>query len=181
MSDELIDTLDEGGNPTGETTTQLEAHTQGLWHRAVHIFVVNSRGEVLIQQRGGSKQIHAGEWDTAHGGHLRAGEDSLAGAIRELREELGLTVEPTRLEFLFELTYQSQHPGRIKREFNPVYLLTIDEPFEAFQFNDREVAAVRWVPLPEFERLASAGQILVRQEEFARALPILHQRWEHHD
>jgi len=66
-------------------------HQTGLNHRAVHVFVFNSRGEVFLQKRSTTKDTFPGRWDSSASGHLDCGEDYDACALRELREEIGLT------------------------------------------------------------------------------------------
>jgi isopentenyldiphosphate isomerase len=70
-----------------------EVHQLGLKHRAVHVLVFNSRGEVFLQKRSLKKDTAAGLWDSSTSGHLDSGEDYDACAVRELREEIGLEVE----------------------------------------------------------------------------------------
>ena len=150
---ELLDVLDERGNPTGEVLPRDEVHSQGLWHRTVHVWITNANGQVLLQQRSFKKADHPGEWDTITGGHLQTGQTVVQGAMRELHEELGLVVEPEKLELLFENTWQSQHLGYANNEFNPTFLLQVDQPISAFTFNDGEVIALHWVSLDQLEEL----------------------------
>ena len=74
-------------------------HRRGLLHRAVHVLLFNSRGEVFLQKRSMSKDTFPGAWDSSSSGHLSCGEDYDACAVRELQEEIGLKPEraPERL------------------------------------------------------------------------------------
>lgn len=176
-ADELLDVLDDQGHPTGHTATRAQIHTEGLWHRSVHVWIVNSRGEILIQKHSMSKDDHPGEWDSQSGGHLRAGQSAVAGAVRELNEELGLTVAPEQFELLFEKTYQSQRPGYINNEFNPVFLLTVDRPVGDFTFKDGEVDELRWVTPAQLESLLAANQCLAHGDEEPRVITIVRKRF----
>jgi len=69
-------------------------HEKGLLHRAVHVFVVNRHGELLIQKRSRFKDAHPEVWDSSVAGHLDSGEDYAAAAMRELEEEMGITDVP---------------------------------------------------------------------------------------
>ena len=91
MSDEVFDVVDEQDRPIGRETRR-EVHRQGLRHRAVHILVFNSRGEVFLQKRSMSKDTFPGVWDSSTSGHVDCGEDYDACAVRELREEIGFNV-----------------------------------------------------------------------------------------
>jgi len=73
-----------------------------LMHRAVHILVFNSSGELFIQKRSMSKDNDPGLWDSSAAGHVDSGEDYYDCAIRELGEELGIRVTAP-LEQLFRI------------------------------------------------------------------------------
>lgn len=86
---ERFDVVDEDDQVVGQAS-RAEVHAKGLLHRAVHIFVVNGRGELLLQQRSRLKDVHPGVWDSSVAGHLDAGEDYEAAARREMVEEMGI-------------------------------------------------------------------------------------------
>ena len=98
MSDEIFDVVNERDEIIGRETRR-EVHRTGLKHRAVHVFVFNSRGEIFLQKRSMTKDSSPGLWDSSASGHLDCGEDYDACAMRELREEIGLDVStcPRRL------------------------------------------------------------------------------------
>lgn len=85
---ELIDVLDEKRNSTGEVLSRKEIHKKGFWHRTVHIWVVNSKGQILLQKRSPLKKTSPNMWTTSASGHLSAGDTSIVGAIRETKEEI---------------------------------------------------------------------------------------------
>lgn len=92
--EEVFDVVDENDQVVGQES-RVEVHRKGLRHRAVHVFVVNSRGELLLQQRSILKDINPGRWGSSVAGHLDAGEDYLTAARREMGEEMGIEgVEP---------------------------------------------------------------------------------------
>jgi len=74
--------------------TRREVHATGLWHRAVHVLVFDAAGRVFLQKRSMKKDLSPGLWDSSCSGHLDAGEDYDAAAVRELSEELGVRVSP---------------------------------------------------------------------------------------
>ena len=98
MSEEIFDIVNERDEVIGQNTRRA-VHAHGLWHRAVHVLVFNARGEVFLQKRSLKKDIAAGKWDSSASGHLDTGEAYDAGAVREVREEIGLhlTQTPRRL------------------------------------------------------------------------------------
>ena len=81
-SGELLDVVDEHGEPTGQTLDKQIVHDQGIRHRDVHVWVTNGN-ELLQQQRTWDKTIMPGAWDISVGGHVSAGESYLDAAVRE--------------------------------------------------------------------------------------------------
>lgn len=97
---EYFDIVDEAGTPTGEIVSRAEAHEQGILHRTAHVWIVrerNGRTEVLLQKRSENKDSFPGMYDTSSAGHIPAGDEPLPSALRELKEELGVTAAPARI------------------------------------------------------------------------------------
>jgi len=89
---ELFDVVDSEDRVIGQAT-RGEVHAKGLFHRSVHIWVFNSRGELFLQKRAMTKDENPGYWDSSAAGHLNAGEGYRTSAYRELMEELGISEE----------------------------------------------------------------------------------------
>ncbi len=89
---DILEIVDAEDNVVGRTT-RFEIHRQGLMHRAVHIFVFNSLGEIYIQRRSDAKDKHPGVLDSSAAGHVDPGESYDEAALRELFEELGVKTE----------------------------------------------------------------------------------------
>lgn len=90
---EIFDIVDQNDQVTGQAM-RSEVHAKRLLHRAVHVLVFNRRGDLLLQKRSLLKDSSPGLWDSSVSGHLDAGEDYLAAAVRELEEEMGITDSP---------------------------------------------------------------------------------------
>jgi isopentenyldiphosphate isomerase len=86
---ELFETFDDHGNPTG-LVPRPRVHAEGLWHRSAHVLLFTSDGKLYLQRRALDKDLYANRWDYSVGEHLKPGESYHAGALRGLREELGL-------------------------------------------------------------------------------------------
>ncbi len=101
---ELWDLLDENGNATGEVVERGK-QTHG-YHLVVHVWIVNSKGEFLISKRTPNK-LSPNMWECT-GGSAVAGDDSITTAMKEVSEELGVTLNPengrlfTRLKRWFD-------------------------------------------------------------------------------
>ncbi|HEX3989392.1 MAG TPA: NUDIX domain-containing protein, partial [Verrucomicrobiae bacterium] len=98
MSEEIFDIVNDQDEVIGRLP-RSKVHRDGLKHRATHILVFNSRGDVFLQKRSWKKDNSPGVWDSSASGHVDSGEEYDACAVRELREELGLAVSapPQRL------------------------------------------------------------------------------------
>jgi isopentenyldiphosphate isomerase len=98
MSEEIFDVVNERDEVI-DRKPRREVHRLGLMHRAVHVLVFNTRGQVFLQKRSMSKDRQPGLWDSSASGHLDTGESYDACAVREVGEEIGLklTAPPERL------------------------------------------------------------------------------------
>ncbi len=120
----LVNEFDE---ETG-TMEKMEAHQKAVLHRAFSVFIFNSRGEMLLQQRAANKYHSAGLWTNACCSHPAPGEDTMTGANRRLMEELGFTTELTKL---FHFTYKSHYDnGLTEHEFDHVFTGTYEGPIK---------------------------------------------------
>lgn len=99
---------------------KLQAHVAGSLHRAFSIFVLNSRGELLLQRRARAKYHTGGLWTNTCCGHPRPGEEVAAAAHRRLLEEMGFRCELTRR---FGFLYHAQLGGGLsEHEYDHVFL-----------------------------------------------------------
>lgn len=121
---------------------KMEAHRKGLLHRAFSVFVFNSNGELLLQQRAHDKYHSAGLWTNTCCSHPRPGEDTLAAAHRRLQEEMGFD---TLLEFKTSFIYNTPFDNHLtEHEFDHVFIGVYDQ---APRINPSEVADFKWVSL----------------------------------
>lgn len=127
--------LDADGNPTGKIIVRGEPLLPGQYHLVEHIWIVDSKGRILIQRRADHLRLMAGLW-AATGGSAIAGEDSESAARRELFEELGIRTAAG------ELVYG----GRMRRRssFTDIWLLYRDIDPATLRLQQEEVAEARW-------------------------------------
>lgn len=126
MKEEILEIVDEDNRVTGRAT-RSQIHKQQLMHRAVHIFLFNTRGELFLQKRSLEKDEFSGYYDSSAAGHVDPGEDYADAALRELEEELGIAAELRKIaeipasaengwEFTLFYTAVSDAPVCINRE-----------------------------------------------------------------
>jgi 16S rRNA (adenine1518-N6/adenine1519-N6)-dimethyltransferase len=143
MPEEIFDVVDEADRVVGQAPRSV-VHAQKLRHRAVHIFVFNSRGELLLHERSAAKDEFPLCYTSSASGHLAAGEPYADAAARELEEELGLTAP---LEYLVKLSAGPE----TAMEHTVLYRAITDATPRP---DPGEIAAVEFLPFPEIlERL----------------------------
>lgn len=131
--EELFDVTDAADNVIGRLP-RSEVHRQGLLHRAVSIFVLNSRGELLVHQRSATKDEYLLLYTSSASGHVTAGETYDETAPRELREELGLSA-PLRFLHKFPASPETAN------EHTALYEAVTDEPPVP---DPGEIAGIAW-------------------------------------
>lgn len=128
------------------TMEKMAAHEQAVLHRAFSVFVFNTSGDLLMQQRAFSKYHSGGLWTNTCCSHPRPGEEVLAAATRRLQEEMGFT---TILTKAFDFTYKAAFDnGLTEHEFDHVFKGIYEGPVH---FNPNEVAAYAFMTEKELE------------------------------
>ena len=149
---ELWDLYTANREPIGRTHIRGEKMPDGCYHLVVHVWIKNSKGEYLISQRSANRPTFPLMWETV-GGSVLAGEDSLAGAIREAKEEVGLDFLPEAGRLLFTKVRS------IYSDFIDVWLFHYDEK-TAPRVSTDEVAQSKWMTREDIDALRSSGQLV---------------------
>lgn len=118
---------------------------------------------VLFQKRAASV-TNGGFYDSSAGGHIDAGEDAITAALRETREEIGLTLEPGDLRFVS--TYATD------KKLITIYLSDRTGKNDELHLNPAEVESVEWVSLTDFDMFIRA-RVKPPLRELLPHLPIL--------
>lgn len=140
---ELVVLVDRDDNQLG-LMEKMEAHEKGLLHRAFSVFLFNSKGEMLLQQRAFSKYHSGGLWTNACCSHPRDGEDTIAAAHRRLEEEMGFDCE---IKKAFHFIYKSALDNNLtEHELDHVF---IGQYEGAIVPNPEEVESYQYIPVPE--------------------------------
>jgi len=154
---ELLDVLDENGNKTGEVEERSEVYRKGLWHRSSHIWIINDNNELLVQRRNPYKATFPNLWAISVAGHVDSGETSVDTAIRELKEEVNLDVDPSELEFLFTIKRETPYKDSYLRVFDDVYLLRKNIDCEQTKLQVEELTDIKYVYYEYLEDIFKEG------------------------
>ena len=156
MSLELIDVYNEKKQKTGKIKERdQKLFEQGEYALAVKAIIINSDKKILLSKRSENKKTKAGFWEI-NGGVCLAGESSLQGIVREIKEELGLDLSKYK-----EIFYKEY---RKKQVFDDIYLFKVDIDISKLEFSDREVEDAKWVTIEEYEQLNRDEQLLYYDE-----------------
>jgi isopentenyl-diphosphate delta-isomerase type 1 len=161
MAEDIFDIVNEHDEVIGSKPRSV-VHRDGLLHRAVHVLVFNSCGEVFLQKRSMRKDRHPGVWDSSASGHVDSGEDYDTTAVREVHEEIGLQLKSTPQK-LFKIPACKE----TDQEFVWVYRCENEGPFE---LNADEIDSGGW-----FSPEKLSQWIQERPQEFAPAFLFI---WE---
>ena len=155
--DELIDIVNDLGEPTGRIALKSEAHKHGWFHNTVHVWFYNEKGEVLLSQRAATKVIHPLLWDVSVAGHIDAGEPIRTAAVREAYEETSLYIAEEDLQPIGIFKHKTIYDdGKIKDyEFHHSFILRINSTAAELTPQEGEVEAFKFVSKNEFLELLS--------------------------
>ena len=163
MPDEIFDVVNERDEVIDRQPRRV-VHARGLRHRAAHVLVFNARGEVFLQKRSMQKDRQPDVWDSSASGHVESGEDYDACVMREVREELDVSLAqtPERL-FKFDACEATD------QEFVWVYRMRHEGPFT---LPPEEIECGGWFTPAEVTRW-----IADQPQEFATAFVAIWQRF----
>lgn len=164
---ELLDIVDENGQPTGEVVDREFAHRNGIRHRTSHVWVSRVKRdcrknieeitfndlEMMLQRRSDTKDSNPGKLDISSAGHIKAGTGYVDSAIRELQEELGITATPSELIFCGKkrVSYMKKFYGEefFDNQVSNVYIMYKDIDAADIKFQVEEVSEVLWMPFTD--------------------------------
>lgn len=151
---EKRDLYDENKILTGEVISQGDPIPKGRYYLTVVVWIENSKGEFLLQKTVPEKH-HM--WATT-GGHPKSGESSLDGIVQEVREELGLIINPR--EFTLFKTIKTED------DFVDLYYAQQDFDLDEITIQEEEVEEVKWASRKGIDTLIEKGEFLPPHIEF---------------
>ena len=170
---ELWDLYTENRERTGRTHIRGEEIPAGFYHLVVHVWIKNSKGEYLISQRSATRPTFPLMWECV-GGSVLAGEDSLSGALREVKEEVGLDFFPADGKLAYSIA------GRVENgvKFNDildVWLFHYDGNVSLENATTDEVAQVKWMTVSEIRNLLDSGEMVNNLSYFLTEINTINQ------
>ena len=148
---ELLDLYDVNRKPLGITMERGGVQPKGTFRLVVHVCIFSADGKMLCQRRVSGKRVFPNMWDISCGGCVDSGETSLQGAVREVKEELGLTLPA---DILPSLTVHFNYG------FDDVYCITADVDERSLDLQAEEVAEVRWLTAEQSHKMLEDGSFV---------------------
>ena len=141
VQEERLILVDEQDNKVG-VGTKMQVHLQGALHRAFSVFIFDSQGRLMLQQRASGKYHSGGLWTNSCCGHPRPGESNLAAATRRLHEEMGFDCP---LQEVDQILYRVDvSNGLVENEFNHTFIGLYERPPA---LNPEEAEGWQWMPV----------------------------------
>lgn len=142
---EIFDLYDENRIKTGKTMIRGDKTPDGYYRMVVHICIFSSDGKMLVQQRQPFKKGWSNMWDVSVGGSAVSGDTSLSAAIREVREELGIMLEPSQLRRFITIEDKSV--------FDDWYVVNQDIDLSELRLQPEEVQNAKWADIDEIKAM----------------------------
>lgn len=149
MAQEFFDVINEKGDYTGEVETREKCHKEGLWHKAVAVFIINSKKQVLLQKRSALKKAWPNMWDISAGGHVLSKEFGFQSIIRELKEELGVDINQRDILFIGSAISSEENGNMKNNHFNEYYIVNKEIDTSKLKIQEEEVSDVKWFEMNE--------------------------------
>lgn len=165
MTEEWLDLYTRSGEKTGQIVRRGDSVPEGLLYPVCDVWLINKRGEVLIQRRSLQKPNWPGRWCCSAGGCVQHGETPLEAALRETQEELGITLDPTCGFLAFT------DPG--VAALHQVWIFRQAVPLETIVCQQEEVDAVCYVTPEALAQMILGGQEFVRVAYLPQLMALL--------
>ena len=142
---ELVDSVDENNKLTGQIEDRWVAYNKGLWRRTVSWWIINKKGEVLLQKRTANKVRNPNKWAKT-GGQVDSGETVEEAIFREVKEELGIEIPKEQIRVI------DIHKSNEKnKRFAYNFIFVVDYKIDDYILQKEEVAEVKYVTIEEME------------------------------
>lgn len=169
---ELIDIVDENNELTGQVEERWIAYSKGLWRRTVSCWIMNEKGEILLQKRTATKRRNPNKWAKT-GGQVDSGESADEAIYREVKEELGIEIPKEQIKVLD--IYKSDEKNK---RFAYNYLFVINYKIDDYILQADEVAEVKYVSIEDMELAKKNNDVNYtfcnwKDEDFGREISLL--------
>ena len=161
---EIWDLYDENRELLGKDHVRGEQLPIDGYHLVVHVWIRNSKGEYLIAQRSANRSTFPLVWECVDGSVIK-GEDSLQGALREVKEEVGVDLLPEKGHVILSDIKKIEF-GKVVNKIVDVWLFEYDGEVDLSNATTDEVAQVAWMGRSQIKELFDANMFVETLEYF---------------
>ena len=161
---EIWDLYDENRELLGKDHVRGEQLPIDGYHLVVHVWIRNSKGEYLIAQRSANRQTYPLMWECVDGSVIK-GEDSLQGALREVKEEVGVDLLPKKGHVILSDIKKIEF-GKVVNKIVDVWLFEYDGEVDLSNATTDEVVQVAWMKRSQIKELFDANMFVDTLEYF---------------
>ncbi|MGM9878744.1 MAG: NUDIX domain-containing protein [Bacilli bacterium] len=154
---ETIDLYDKNKNKLNKTfVRKKDTLLENEYYLLEQAWIVNDEGKILLTQRGLNKS-HGGMWE-ATAGHVKAGETDMEGILREIKEEIGIILKNSDLNFIKSLI--------IKQAILDIWLVRKNIKLSDIKLRENETIDVKYVSFKEFKKMYNNKEIVQNLDYF---------------
>ena len=145
---ELVDIVNENNELTGQVEERWKAIEKGLWRRTVSCWIMNEKGEILLQKRAPNKRRNPNKWAKT-GGQVDSKETPEEAIFREVKEELGIEIPKEQIKVV------EIKKNILNKHFAYNYIFTVDYKLEEYLLQKEEVEEVKYFTIEEIEKVSN--------------------------
>ncbi len=142
---ELIDIVDENNKLTGQIEDRWVAYDKGLWRRTVSCWIMNEKGEILLQKRAATKRRKPNVWAKT-GGQVDSGESVEEAIFREVKEEVGIEIPKEQIK-----TMDIRKSDDKNKRFSYNFIFIVNYKIEDYVLQKEEVSEVKYFTIEDIE------------------------------
>jgi len=155
---EKWDLYTEDRKLTGKEHVRGVPVPEGLYHLVVHVWIKNAKGQFLMSRRSSSKKRFPLIWESV-GGAILKGENSLEGALREVKEEIGVELDPEKGSCIFSEIRKTKN-GKIFNDIVDVWQFSYEGDSHLEKTDMGEVQETRWMAVEEIRKLHEQNELV---------------------
>ena len=150
---EILDIYDSNKVKTAKTYIRGSNNLkQDEYVIVIEVAIINSNNQILLSQRSGNKKLNPLKWETTQGS-VKSGEDSKLATVRELNEELGISLNKENLNYFKTIKDDEEHI------FKDMFCIKENIDLNSIKFTDNEVIDVKLVDIDEFYKMNKSNQL----------------------
>ncbi len=157
MDDEYIDILN-GDLTVLKKCLKSKAHKYGYLHASVHVWFYTDDGKILLQKRSANKIAFPGLWDVSVAGHIVTEENKVTSALREIKEEIGLSISEKQLDYIGLFKEKHDHKiDFIDNEIHFTFISNLKKSLNQLKILKEELSAIKLIKIESFSKIINTS------------------------